>query len=56
MNAAIETDNLVKRYGDVTAVDGLSLSVASGEIDTVSLLQEKREANLAIMAIAPAWE
>jgi ABC-2 type transport system ATP-binding protein len=32
MNAAIETDNLVKRYGDVTAVDGLSLSVASGEI------------------------
>lgn len=32
MNAAIETDNLVKRYGDVTAVDGLSLRVARGEI------------------------
>jgi ABC-2 type transport system ATP-binding protein len=32
MNAAIETNNLVKRYGDVTAVDGLSLQVARGEI------------------------
>jgi ABC-2 type transport system ATP-binding protein len=32
MNAAIETDLLVKRYGDVTAVDGVSLRVARGEI------------------------
>jgi len=32
MNTAIETDHLVKRYGDVTAVDGLSLRVARGEI------------------------
>ena len=32
MNTAIETDNLVKRYGDVTAVDDLSLRVAKGEI------------------------
>ena len=32
MNAAIETHHLVKRYGDVTAVDGLSLRVARGEI------------------------
>lgn len=32
MNTAIETNNLVKRYGDVTAVDGLSLRVAQGEI------------------------
>ena len=32
MNTAIETDNLVKRCGDVTAVDGLSLRVAKGEI------------------------
>jgi ABC-2 type transport system ATP-binding protein len=32
MNVAIETDNLVKRYGDVTAVNGLSLRVATGEI------------------------
>lgn len=32
MNAAIETDHLVKRYGDVTAVDGISLRVARGEI------------------------
>ena len=32
MNTAIETSNLVKRYGDVTAVDGLSLRVARGEI------------------------
>jgi ABC-2 type transport system ATP-binding protein len=32
MNTAIETDQLVKRYGDVTAVDGLSLRVARGEI------------------------
>ena len=32
MNAAIETNTLVKRYGDVTAVDGLSLRVARGEI------------------------
>jgi ABC-2 type transport system ATP-binding protein len=32
MSAAIETDNLVKRYGDVTAVNGLSLRVARGEI------------------------
>jgi ABC-2 type transport system ATP-binding protein len=32
MNAAIETNNLVKRYGDVTAVDGLSLRVDRGEI------------------------
>jgi ABC-2 type transport system ATP-binding protein len=32
MDTAIETDNLVKRYGDVTAVDDLSLRVARGEI------------------------
>ena len=32
MNTAIETDHLTKRYGDVTAVDGLSLRVARGEI------------------------
>ena len=32
MNLTIETDNLVKRYGDVTAVDQLSLQVAEGEI------------------------
>lgn len=32
MNAAIETDNLVKRYGRLTAVDRLSLRVARGEI------------------------
>ena len=32
MKPAIETNNLVKRFGDVTAVDGLSLRVAQGEI------------------------
>ncbi len=32
MNTAIETNNLVKRYGNVTAVDRLSLRVARGEI------------------------
>jgi ABC-2 type transport system ATP-binding protein len=32
MNSAIETNNLVKRYGKVTAVDGLSLRVERGEI------------------------
>ncbi|CAG0940394.1 Bacitracin transport ATP-binding protein BcrA [Anaerolineae bacterium] len=32
MIPAIETNNLVKRYGDVTAVDDLSLRVATGEI------------------------
>lgn len=32
METAIETHALVKRYGDVTAVDGLSLHVARGEI------------------------
>jgi ABC-2 type transport system ATP-binding protein len=32
MNWTIETENLSKRYGDVTAVDGLSLRVAEGEI------------------------
>ena len=32
MNPVIETDHLVKRYGNVTAVDGLSLRVAQGEI------------------------
>jgi len=32
MNPIIETDNLVKRYGNVTAVDRLSLRVAHGEI------------------------
>jgi ABC-2 type transport system ATP-binding protein len=32
MNTAIETNNLAKRYGNVTAVDGLSLRVARGEI------------------------
>ncbi len=32
MNATIETNNLVKRYGNVTAVDGLSLRVERGEI------------------------
>ena len=32
MNLAIETENIGKRYGDVAAVDGLSLRVAEGEI------------------------
>ncbi len=32
MNITIETQNLVKRYGDVTAVNQLSLQVAEGEI------------------------
>lgn len=32
MNLAIETQDLGKRYGDVTAVDHLSLQVAEGEI------------------------
>jgi ABC-2 type transport system ATP-binding protein len=32
MNSAISTNMLVKRYGDVTAVDALSLRVARGEI------------------------
>ena len=32
MNVAIETNNLVKQYGDVTAVDDLSLRVERGEI------------------------
>jgi ABC-2 type transport system ATP-binding protein len=29
---AIKTDNLTKKFGDLTAVDGLSLSVARGEL------------------------
>jgi ABC-2 type transport system ATP-binding protein len=32
MSAAIEVQQLVKRYGRVTAVDGVTLSVNSGEI------------------------
>ncbi|MCB0164445.1 MAG: ABC transporter ATP-binding protein [Anaerolineae bacterium] len=32
MDTAIETDNLIKRYGAVTAVDGLTLRVEQGEI------------------------
>jgi ABC-2 type transport system ATP-binding protein len=32
MNLAIETDNLGKRYGNVTAVERLSIRVAEGEI------------------------
>jgi ABC-2 type transport system ATP-binding protein len=32
MNLSIETENISKRYGDVTAVNGLSLRVAEGEI------------------------
>ena len=32
MHTVIETNNLVKRYGNVTAVDDLSLRVAKGEI------------------------
>jgi ABC-2 type transport system ATP-binding protein len=32
MKLTIETENLSKRYGDVTAVDDLSLKVAEGEI------------------------
>ena len=32
MSAAIETHNLVKQYGAVTAVDGLSIRVTRGEI------------------------
>jgi ABC-2 type transport system ATP-binding protein len=34
MNWIIETENLGKRYGDVKAVEGLSLRVAEGEIYT----------------------
>src|SRR5512139_3869743 len=29
---AIKTDNLTKRFGDLTAVDGLTLTVAQGEL------------------------
>lgn len=32
MSFAIETENLIKRFGPVTAVDGLSLRVAQGQI------------------------
>lgn len=32
MSAVIETNRLEKRYGDVTAVDGISLAVGRGEI------------------------
>ena len=32
MDTAIETNRLVKRYGKITAVDGVSLRVARGEI------------------------
>ena len=32
MTLAIETNDLVRRYGQVTAVDHLSLRVAQGEI------------------------
>lgn len=32
MTPAIATENLLKRYGDVTAIDGLSLRVAESEI------------------------
>ncbi len=32
MTAAVEIEGLVKRFGDLAAVDGISLSVASGEI------------------------
>jgi ABC-2 type transport system ATP-binding protein len=32
MHTVIETNNLMKRYGNVTAVDDLSLRVAKGEI------------------------
>ncbi len=32
MNTVIETDSLVKRYDNITAVNGLSLRVAKGEI------------------------
>lgn len=32
MNKAIETEALVKRYGDVIAVDGVSLAVPRSEI------------------------
>jgi len=32
MDTVIETNNLTKRYGDVTAVDNLSLRVAKGQI------------------------
>ena len=30
--AAIKTDNLVKRFADVTAVDGISLEIPEGEV------------------------
>jgi len=32
MSAAIEINGLTKRFGPVTAVDGVSLSVKQGEI------------------------
>jgi len=31
-NAAVEVDGLVKRFGDFTAVDGISFSVEPGEL------------------------
>ena len=32
MKHAIQIENLVKRFGDVTALDGLSLEIEEGEI------------------------
>ena len=32
MKQAIQIENLVKRFGDIYAVDGLSLDIAEGEI------------------------
>ena len=32
MSCAIEANNLVKRYGDLTAVDGISLKICHGEL------------------------
>jgi ABC-type transporter Mla maintaining outer membrane lipid asymmetry ATPase subunit MlaF len=36
MVAAIEIDGLTKRYGDVTALDGVSLSVSTGEFVAIA--------------------
>ena len=41
MGYAIKTDNLIKRYKDKTAVDGLTLTVAEGEL--IALLDKYNE-------------
>ena len=56
MNPVIETRNLVKRFGKITAVDGLSLHVAPGEIYAFLGLNGAGKTTTGLALLTAGWK